>query len=1237
MSSATKLSKQYKTVHKNLLTENGADRKAIVAAIQLFKECVSSFAGGDEDDGKRGEEPIDFDLMRNVIDMCFVDLLPAIHKFLKLPSPTAKTEETPDSRPLDPSKSKKWEKLVWCLKVYLNTILKLMDTTAQETLLTKLLRHNLYLIPFFLQFNNLSKNLLKRVMLIWSQGDEKNRVLAFLIILRIIRRNESTMINFIMKKLYLAYVKNCKLISKGTWPLITFMQQSLVELYSLDQGVAYQHAFVFIRQCAITLRNAAASSDKEPFKAVYNWQYVQSLLLWARLLTCLHPSDVLKPLIHPFVQVCIGTIKHLSVARYFPLRLHLVKALIKLSITTNTFIPILPLITEVLDVINYEKKFKSTKQKKRLDIDCLTKVSQNFTDEKLYVDACVTKSFELILEYLSCQSHSIAFPELSFFTLRKIRKFSKKSTLAHHGKMMKKLGDKIEETVKLIEEKRKHVNFALKDENAINQWQNELRDKGTPLTKYFTEWQKEMAKKKEEEIEEEEDEDEDEDEGDAIMKWEDDDEENDEDNEDDYVDNEEDEDDDEEVEEDEESEPDEETPPPKKKKKKNCLQFIMPPILAFKLPILLSKPLDNQLLTLYLIRSNPHKKPYDPNYLEKKKRKRSKTKSNKPPQESVQPSKSLQNESPKCKPIPAATKESTSKPVKSKESKSNSKSKTKPSTKSKPLSQSKTVSKSKESSTSKTANKSSPSVANLISSQVLSIPSTSKEISTQFKNVPTTKTTPKKRSSQSSSNTGTPSTSRSDSTAPRTPLKSNLKSLLSSYPSPSPPKPKQLKKEPKVSTVSSVFGGFKIPKKSKVIPKSDEKMTIPKRLQPSGFSPLDSIIGPSISGEDKSRPSVSSTPGKFDLSQSLVNQNTDLDPLESDEPELGFDLYGAEEPISQPLEEDFSSENIDPLIREEDEGEQQEQQGEEGEEEEEVEVGEEAKEEIAEEEEEEEEAENFDNWRLDDPMDESCPTSLPEESILKQLDDESESSEDEGNFKRRGVKNKVDIKTETISKRKGRDEVVPPRNDFKCSQSTPLKPKVIPLRSSSSRPQIPASLSPPRNLPSTSQPQHKHNHTTPPPPPPTPSSTPSSSLRPTVQSIITKISSIESSDDAMKNFLEAYKRFPKLFAVAVPRFQTLFRTLLLNLFRDLNFMFNQEKFTILLNQMRQLGMDESYNWEEIICSWGKNYETLLSNQAKLENMIKVITHIYNHLQSNKILINLPAAGLLYEMKMVKNE
>ena len=51
-------------------------------------------------------------------------------------------------------------------------------------------------------------------------------------------------------------------MSPKTKPIIAFMQNSLVEIFSLDSHLTYQHGFVFIRQLAIHLRNAIVQQKK---------------------------------------------------------------------------------------------------------------------------------------------------------------------------------------------------------------------------------------------------------------------------------------------------------------------------------------------------------------------------------------------------------------------------------------------------------------------------------------------------------------------------------------------------------------------------------------------------------------------------------------------------------------------------------------------------------------------------------------------------------------------------------------------------------------------------------------------------------------------------------------------------------------------------------------------------------------------------------------------------------------
>ena len=103
-------------------------------------------------------------------------------------------------------------------------------------------------------------------------------------------------------------------------PLLTFLSNCVVELYGLDMAATYQHAFVYIRQLAITLRNALANRTKEAFQTVYNWQFVHSLRVWARVLGtyCRRsrpagPPDStspLMPLVYPLIQIILGTARY---------------------------------------------------------------------------------------------------------------------------------------------------------------------------------------------------------------------------------------------------------------------------------------------------------------------------------------------------------------------------------------------------------------------------------------------------------------------------------------------------------------------------------------------------------------------------------------------------------------------------------------------------------------------------------------------------------------------------------------------------------------------------------------------------------------------------------------------------------------------------------------------------------------------------------------------------------------
>lgn len=81
---------------------------------------------------------------------------------------------------------------------------------------------------------------------------------------------------------------------------------------------------------------------------MYNWQYVHSIYLWCTVLCLTHPSQELQPLIHPLVEVALGTLKLQSnCSRYWPLVLRISDMLTQLTEATGTHIPVLALLVQV--------------------------------------------------------------------------------------------------------------------------------------------------------------------------------------------------------------------------------------------------------------------------------------------------------------------------------------------------------------------------------------------------------------------------------------------------------------------------------------------------------------------------------------------------------------------------------------------------------------------------------------------------------------------------------------------------------------------------------------------------------------------------------------------------------------------------------------------------------------------------------------------------------------------------
>ncbi|KAJ8923311.1 hypothetical protein NQ315_001869 [Exocentrus adspersus] len=435
--------------------------KTIITLTEAFHAALVTISTQED------EEPSHFKVegsavFNGVIQLCVLELGAAIRRFLGLHQGSKQP----------PHKCKKFMKIKRPLKFYFTDLLKLLLGVTSSNIQTVLLKHLHYMSAMLVSYPNITKSLIKRLITLWGTAEDSVRVVAFFCILRITNTQQSSILDTVLKSMYLTYVKNSKFVSLNGLAAINFMRRSLVEMFALDINVSYQHVFLYIRQLAIHLRTAITANKKENIQAVYNWQFVNSLRLWGNLLTVTYNKTHMQQLVYPFVQICLGTIKLIPTAQYYPLRFHVLQILMDLSRDTGVFIPVLPFLLEPLH------------------FTCLLRLSKSQLQENGFKDTVIETVYGLLLEYLSANSHSIAFPDLSLLCVIQIKQFLKKCKNSNYNRKLKQVLEKIEQNCEFIEKERAKITFNITDFKQIEGWETQLKNKGTPLTVYFESWNK---------------------------------------------------------------------------------------------------------------------------------------------------------------------------------------------------------------------------------------------------------------------------------------------------------------------------------------------------------------------------------------------------------------------------------------------------------------------------------------------------------------------------------------------------------------------------------------------------------------------------------------------------------------------------------------------------------------------------------------------------------------------------
>ena len=430
-----------------------------------------------------------------------------------------------------PTDTKQFRDLTQLFKSHTAAILHLTQNLSDAATTRSAINSLLSLTPYILSFKKLVRDVVRTIVAIWSDPahTEAVRITAFLVLQSLNKNGDASIKENVLKSAYQGLLKGARGTTIHTLPAINLMKNSALELWGQPSStgskekdrdaanVPYTTAFTLIRALAIHLRQSIKHNANEAYKQVYNWQYVHALDFWSRVLSThcnslteatLGRESPLRPLIYPLTQVTLGALRLIPTAAYFPLRFHCTRALLRISSSTDTFIPLAASLYEVLNSAEMRKPPKPSTNKP-LDFETSIRAPKAYLRTRVYQDGVGEQVVELFGEFFGVWCRSIAFPELSLAPvvmvkrwLKDVAPFIPKSQQNGHskGKKGKPVGketkgnknikvnsavrllvEKIEANSRYIEEKRRKVEFSPKDRSQVAVFEKELVWEKTPM------------------------------------------------------------------------------------------------------------------------------------------------------------------------------------------------------------------------------------------------------------------------------------------------------------------------------------------------------------------------------------------------------------------------------------------------------------------------------------------------------------------------------------------------------------------------------------------------------------------------------------------------------------------------------------------------------------------------------------------------------------------------------------
>ncbi|KAL1199536.1 Nucleolar complex-associated protein 2 [Cardamine amara subsp. amara] len=376
-----------------------------------------------------------------------------------------------------------WKNYNHLVKSYLGNSLHVLNQMTDTAMISFTLRRLKHSSDFLSAFPSLRRKYIKVALHFWGTGGGALPVVSLLFLRNLCLSLGSDTVDDCVKGMYKAYVLNCQFVNAVKLQHISFLGNCVIELLGTDISASYQHAFVFIRQLAMILREALNTKTKEAFRKVYQWKFIHCLELWTGAVCEYNSQSGLRPVAYPLAQIISGVARLVPTARYIPLRLRCVSMLNRIAASTGTFIPVSMLLVDMLDMKELNRP-PTGGVGKGVDLRTLLKVSKQSVKTRAFQEACVYSVVEELVEHLTQWSYSVAFFELSFIPTIRLRSFSKSTKAERFRKEMKQLISQIEANSEFVNKKRASINFLPNDIAAASFLKDEKEARKSPLSQY---------------------------------------------------------------------------------------------------------------------------------------------------------------------------------------------------------------------------------------------------------------------------------------------------------------------------------------------------------------------------------------------------------------------------------------------------------------------------------------------------------------------------------------------------------------------------------------------------------------------------------------------------------------------------------------------------------------------------------------------------------------------------------